>query len=154
MNTPMRRIDRQVSGKHALEILNNGLYGVLSLCSSSGEPYGVPMNYVLKGSCIYFHCAAQGLKLDLLKENTGASFCVVGMAETIPDKFSTRYESVIASGNVSVIEGEEKKEALMLFVHKYSPDFEREGREYIDRDERITTVIKLSACHIAGKSRK
>jgi uncharacterized protein len=154
MKIPMRRKDRMVSDEQALEILEKGTYGVLSMSSPMGEPYGVPMNYVLKGRDIYFHCASSGYKLEMLKVNNRASFCVVGKAETIPDKFSTRYESVIASGNAAPAGGDEKREALLLFVIKYSPEFIREGKEYIDRDEGITSVIKLATDDITGKSRK
>jgi hypothetical protein len=154
MKIPMRKADRRISDEETLEILKKGIYGILSMCAPSGEAYGIPLNYVIKGREIYFHCAMQGSKLDFLKNNNKASFCVVGKAEIIPDKFSTRYESVIASGITSLIDGEEKREALIKLVEKYSPDFIREGVQHIDKNGNITAVFKLSIENITGKSRK
>jgi len=65
-------------------LLQVGVYGVLSTAGSGGLPYGVPLNYVYHKNVIYFHCAVDGLKLDLLNQNNMVSFCVV-------DKYSAGY---------------------------------------------------------------
>ncbi len=131
MDSKLRRQDRQISDSEAMEILRKGEYGVLSMCSLTNEGYGVPLSFVLVGNDIYFHCAAEGAKLRFLKENNKASFCVVGNTKLLPSKLSTIYESAIAKGITTEVNGEEKKEALMRITEKYSGDFIEEGKEAI-----------------------
>jgi len=35
--------------------------------------------------------------------NHGVSFCVVGETQLLPEKFFTRYESVVVSGNAAIV---------------------------------------------------
>ncbi len=150
----MRRKDRAVTETEAIEILIKGEYGILSMCTAENEAYGIPLNYVLDNNQIYFHCAAVGSKLDCLRNNNKVSFCVVGNTTVIPSDFGTLYESAIVSGTTSEVAGNEKREALMRIIEKYSADFIKEGNEYIDKLYDRVTVIKLSIQSITGKARR
>ena len=154
MDSTLRRHDRKITEIEALDILSKGEYGILSMCSSANEGYGVPLNFVLVGNDIYFHCATEGAKLRFLKENNKVSFCVVGKTVLLPSKFGTTYESAIASGTTTEVEGEEKQEALIQITKKYSADFMEEGKEYIKRYFDRVKVIKLSIGSLTGKARK
>ena len=88
-----------------------------------GQAYGVPLNYVFKNNCLYFHCALEGHKLDNIRANNKVSFCVVGKTKVLPDKFSTEYESAMAFGTASVVQGEERYEALLRSCGKILPGF-------------------------------
>jgi len=103
---------------------------------------------------IYLHCATEGSKLDFLRHNNKVSFCVVGKTELIPSKFATIYESAIAFGLITEVEGEEKREALMKILEKYSGNFIPQGIEYINKLFDKVAIIKLSIETITGKSRK
>jgi len=153
INNAIRRQDREITESEAIEIIQKGEYGVLSICSPNGG-YGIPLNYALKDRTLYFHCAIEGSKLDYLRNNNKASFCVVGKTEVLPSKFATNYESVIAFGLATEVEGEEKREALMLIVEKYSADFIQEGKEYLEKLYDRVKVLKLSIESITGKARK
>jgi nitroimidazol reductase NimA-like FMN-containing flavoprotein (pyridoxamine 5'-phosphate oxidase superfamily) len=118
------------------------------------EGYGVPLNYVFYGNAFYFHCAKEGSKLDYLRNNPKVSFCVVGETKVLPSQFGTLYESVIVFGNTSVVEGTEKLEALKQLIEKYSGEYIREGKEYIDKLYGKVNVIRLTAESICGKARK
>ena len=96
----MRRHDRDMIFNDTIELLKNGQYGVLSISGDEGYPYGIPLNYVYDEGQIYFHSALEGHKIDGINRNNKVSFCIVGEVETIPNKFSTRYRSVIAIGKV------------------------------------------------------
>ncbi len=78
---------------------------------------------------------------------------MVGATELLPEKFSTRYESVIAAGEIRELEGEEKKLALGWLVEKYAPEFLLQGKEYIANAEDKTRVFALHVRHITGKRR-
>jgi len=150
----MRRSDRAISEEKALAILNKAEYGVLSTVSENGEPYGVPLSFCIIDNCIYFHCAIEGQKIDNIKHNPSVSFCVVGKTEVLPEKFSTRYESVIVFGKAEEVFASDKQRGLEGLLHKYSPDFVEQGMKYIDtlRDE--TRVFRITINKLSGKARR
>ena len=150
----MRRKDRAVTEKEAIEILIKGEHGILSMCTPENEGYGIPLNYVLDNHQIYFHSAAAGSKLDYLRTNNKVSFCVVGNTTVIPSDFGTLYESAIVSGTTSEVDGNEKRDALIKIIEKYSTDFIIEGNEYIDKLYDRVSVIKLSIQSINGKAKR
>lgn len=150
----MRRQDRKTDDKQALRILESGEYGILSTSGSNGYAYGVPVSYAYSEGCIYFHCAVEGHKLDNIAHNNKVSFCVVGETEVLPGNFSTKYESVVVFGKASEVNGDEKREALMTILRKYSPKFMDKGIEYIKADASKTKVIKIEIEHMTGKSRE
>lgn len=150
----IRRQDRKIESNDVIEkILSAGEYGVLCTTSESSYPYGVPVNYIYYNKNIYFHCAIEGYKLENIKYNNKVSFCVVGVTEVLPNKFSTKYESVIVFGKAIEVINEEKEMALINLIDKYSPDFKEEGFKYIKKAEDKTKVIKIEIDHISGKSK-
>ncbi len=150
----MRRLDRKISDDEAVEILQKGEFGVLSMSSPNNEGYGIPLNYAFDNNKIYFHCALEGSKLNYLKNNNKVSFCVVGRTELLPSKFGTAYESVIVSGIITEVEEEEKKDALLRIIEKYSSSHIPKGKKYIDKSHKDVNVIKLTISLISGKARK
>jgi nitroimidazol reductase NimA-like FMN-containing flavoprotein (pyridoxamine 5'-phosphate oxidase superfamily) len=150
----VRRKDREIGTHEAIELLSNCEYGVLSTVGKDGQPYGVPLSYAYKNNCIYFHCALDGHKIENIKENSKVSFCVVGNTNVLPNKFSIQYESAIAFGVASEVQGAERNSALLGLLEKYSPEFIEEGKKYIDQNEKATKVIKIEIGHISGKARR
>ena len=129
-------------------------YGVLSMASDDSIPYGVPLNFAFAENAIYFHCALEGTKVDLLSENRRVSFCTVGRTRVLPDQFGTKYESVIVTGRVEELFAEDKHRGLVLLIRKYSPDYMAEGLEYIDKLFDRTKVFRILIESITGKARK
>ena len=150
----MRRHDRALSAAEAETLLAHGEYGVLSTSGEGGYPYGVPLSYAYVDGVVYFHSAMTGAKLDNLAVCDKVSFCVVGRTQTLPDKFSTEYESVVVFGRATAVTGEEKQKALLALVQKYSPDFLESGKAYIERAAAKTNVIKVAVEHMTGKARR
>ena len=150
----MRRDDRAISAEEARHLLETAEYGVLSMASSDGVPYGIPLNFAFVRDCIYFHCALEGEKIDLLSANRKVSFCVVGRTEVLPEKFGTKYESVVAAGIVEELFEKDKREGLVLLLRKYSPDYIEEGLKYIDKLFDKTKVFRICLESITGKARK
>jgi len=150
----MRRKDRSISQQEAMAILQKAEYGVLSIASLDGEPYGIPLNYCVIGDAIYFHCAIEGRKLDILSRNDSVSFCVVGDTEVLPEKFGMKYESVIISGAAQEVMRSEKQLALESLLKKYSQAFYNEGIEQIKPNINRTRVYKIIIQTITGKAHK
>ncbi len=149
----MRKIERKMDNNKALKLLKAGEYGILSTCGEDNQPYGIPLNYVVFDNKIYFHCANVGSKLDNIHYNNKVCFTVIPHTELMPEKFSTKYESVVVMGEASLVREEEKLKPLMEFIKKYSPKFLKEGQEYIDRAKSKVTLIEMNVENISGKER-
>jgi len=150
----MRRKDRKIDYEEARSLLAAGEYGIISMTGPDGTPYGVPVNYCVVADAIYFHCAESGLKLDSIAADNRVSFCVVGQTEIQPEKFSTRYESVIVSGRALEVDGDEKQLALEGLLDKYSAQFRTEGLAYIAKLWQKTKVFKITIEGITGKAHR
>jgi nitroimidazol reductase NimA-like FMN-containing flavoprotein (pyridoxamine 5'-phosphate oxidase superfamily) len=147
----IRRKDKEVGKDEAIDLLAVCEYGVLSTIGNDGQPYGVPLNYVYKDNCIYFHCALTGHKIDNIADHPKVSFCAVGDTKVLPSEFSTEYVSAIAFGVASEVQGTERYNALVWLLDKYSPEFIEEGKKYIEKHDKATKVIKIEIQHIGGK---
>lgn len=150
----MRRSEREIDKEQAIDLLQKGQYGVLSIAGENGYAYGIPLNYVYIDGSIYFHCAKEGNKLDNISFNNKVSFCVVGNTEPIAEKFSYRYESTIIFGKATEVFENEKVTALIALIQKYSNEFYEKGVEYIKNSKSETKVMKITVEHISGKARK
>lgn len=150
----MRKKQREITEEEGIEILNNGEYGILATIGENGYTYATPLSYVYYNDAVYFHCAVEGSKLDNIKYNDKVSFCVVGKTKVLPEKFSTEYESAIVFGRAIILEKEEKIRVLTAIIEKYSPDFKKEGLEYIERAAGATCVVKIEIDRLTGKARR
>lgn len=140
-----------------IDLLHKSEYGFLSLGNEeNGYAYGIPMSYAYdeEADTLYFHCAPEGQKLDIIRQDNKISFCIIGRTEPIANQFTTLYESVLAFGQADVtLSDEEKRKALRLLVKKYSPGFEELGEKYMDKSWDRTTVFKIKIEHITAKAK-
>lgn len=150
----MRRKDNELQNDDIVKILKNNSYGILSTISENGYPYGVPLNYIFLNDSIYFHSAIKGHKLDNILNNDKVSFCVIGQSYVLPEEFNTKYESVIIFGKAIEVFDDEKDSALLEMINKYSSDYIKEGKEYIEKAGKGTRVIKINIEHISGKAER
>jgi nitroimidazol reductase NimA-like FMN-containing flavoprotein (pyridoxamine 5'-phosphate oxidase superfamily) len=150
----MRRQDRAIGEKEALDLLSEAEYAVLSTVNENGAPYGVPLNFCVIKDCIYFHCAAEGQKIDNILRNRLVSFCVVGNTEVLPGKFSTKFASAIVSGTAEEVFALDKQLALEGLLKKYSAEYFDKGKKYIVAAEGKTRVFKIIIKELTGKARK
>lgn len=151
----MRRTDRQLSREEAMEILNKGEYGILATVDSEGQPYGVPLSYVVSNNCIYFHGVdSESYKYDNIQGNKKVSFTVVTDTKVLPDQFATLYKSAIVLGEASIVDDkEERLAAFRELLKKYSSDFLKEGEDYIKSSGPKTRLTKVTIDSVTGKGR-
>jgi len=151
----IRRKDRALDNEKTIQLLKMGEYGFLAMCGLNGYGYGIPMNYVLEGKSLYFHCATEGFKLENIRNNNRVSFCVTGSTKVLPDKFSTEYESALIFGRIAFdLSEEECYKALDLLVAKYCPDFVDISQNYINKSFHRTNILRLDMEHLSGKSKR
>lgn len=153
---PMRRKDREIGQEEALQIIQNGEYGVLSLTDTDGSPYGVPMNYCCVDGIIYFHGTNQGgHKAECIGNGCSACFTVVGFTQVLPSEFGTKFSSAMAFGRISpVSERKEKELALQGLLHKYSEAFWNKGLAFIGSCFDRVGVWRFDVEFVTGKARK
>lgn len=149
----MRRKGQLLPREEAEAILRRGTSGVLALAGDDGYPYAVPISYVYDGDRIYFHCAAAGHKLDAVRRNAKASFCVIGQDQVVPEAYATYYRSVIVFGQIRELEDEaEKRAAIERLAVRYAPEDTPDGRRAaIDREWAALCMLEMRVDHMTGK---
>lgn len=150
----MRRKEKQLGQELVDGILSQGEYGTLATIGENGYPHSLPLSYEYFDGKIYFHGALEGKKLDDIRNNPRVSFSVVTDTNVVPKKFSTAYKSVIVYGKANIIEGEEKKKALLRLIEKYSSSFMENGKKYVDKAASKTAVVEITIEHMTGKENK
>ena len=126
----MRRKRQELSRENTAAILERRASGVLALAEEGGFPYAVPLSYVYTGDKLYFHCAKSGHKLELIRQNLKASFCVVDQDQIVPEQDTTYFRSAIVFGELRVMEdGPEKRAAIEALAAKYDPEGPADGRK-------------------------
>lgn len=149
----MRRKRQMLSEDDCKIILREGTSGVLALSGDDGYPYAVPLSYVYDGEKIFFHCAKSGHKLDAVRRNPKASFCVIGQDKVVPEEYTTYYRSVIAFGTVRILEDDrEKYDSVQEIALKYAPlDTEEQRRAAIEREWSSLCMLEMTIEHLTGK---
>ena len=149
----MRRSRQCLGEAQTLEILDRGSHGVLALIGDGGYPYALPISYAREGDRLYMHCAKAGHKLDALRAEPRASFCVVARDEVVPEEFTTRYRSAIAFGRIHELAGEEEiLRALRLLCAKYCPEAAEAAVEAeIARERAGVNVLEFKIERLSGK---
>ena len=122
----MRRKDREVTDQKEIFDILNRCDTVRIAMQGEKYPYAVPVSFGAEMQdgkpVIYFHCARQGLKVDLLKENPAV--CVEGdiflKIEPTDHGITTRYESVIGFGECRFLtDPEEILHGLKVLTEHY-----------------------------------
>ena len=152
----VRRKDRQISPEESREILERGAYGVLGTVDSDGQPYAVPLSYVVIDNEICFHCAHEGHKIENLAANPRVSFVVVGRAEAVYNgHFTTYYESAMVFGRVREITADDQKyAAIYALTEKYTPDHMDQAPDYIRKLMKPMAIYAVSIETLTGKANR
>ena len=148
----MRRQEREIRDEAEIqEILEKGLVCRLGLYDGQ-YPYVVPLNYGYRNGCMYFHCAREGKKTDILKKNgrvcieVDIDFRVV-RGET-PCRWTAKYRSVIGFGRARIIDDErEKKAGLDVIMAHYGGS----GGGYDEKSLQRTSLIEVVLESVTGK---
>ena len=152
----MRRKRQALTQAQCQAILEQGSCGVLALSGDGGYPYAVPLSYLYHQGKLYFHCGKSGHKLDALRREPKASFCVVAQDQVAPLEYTTLYRSVIVFGRLRELEDDrEKRAAIEALALKYAPqDTPAHREEAIQRDWGPLCVLELTPEHVSGKQGK
>lgn len=152
----MRRKKQMLSRERCLEILKQSSCGVLAVSGDDAYPYAVPLSFVYDQGKIYFHSALEGHKIDALKQQNKASFCIIANDDVVPEKYTTYFRSVIAFGKIRILNEEsEIQNAVRKLALKYVPEDSAEKRDTeIDRFRNAFCMLELTIEHLSGKEAK
>jgi nitroimidazol reductase NimA-like FMN-containing flavoprotein (pyridoxamine 5'-phosphate oxidase superfamily) len=121
----IRRKEKEISDKNEmLAILENAKYITIAMCADN-EPYLVTLShgYDRERNCIYFHCAGEGKKIDILKEQNkvwGQALMDKGYVQGSCDHL---YATTQFMGRVTFVENsDEKKHALEVMINALEDD--------------------------------
>lgn len=154
----MRRKDRQVNGMEEMhQIISRCQVCHLALSEPNGQPYALALNFGYQpgpAPTLYFHCARQGRKLDLIRANPKAAFILdreLGLTTgAMACDWGMDYESIMGSGIMTIVsDPQERKAGLDVIMAHYgnpSPDYSPQSLEH-------TTVLKLTIAEMTGKRR-
>lgn len=144
----MRKANRQKDADWAYEVFDKAPYVTVSMVRPDGTPYGLPLSLVRKGDVFYFHCAAEGEKLDCLKASPVVSLSAVSKCtpkfEEEKQNFTEYYHSAVALGRAETVTSDEEKiEALRLLCQRFLPKYMEHFDDAIARSLDRTTIIKI-----------
>ena len=123
----MRRKEKQITDKQELEtILRKATLCHLAM-STENQPYVVPLCFGYQSDTLYFHSAAEGKKLEMLRQNPKVSFAIELNNEIVKAKdacnWGMNYLSLIGSGEAFFLDDEtERINALDLIMEQYSTE--------------------------------
>lgn len=155
----MRRKDREIVEKSELLAILRKADSCRVAFAVDNTPYIVCMNHAVKWDgelpVIYFHCAHEGRKIDMMKKNNYVCFQadtdhkLEYMAEKV--YCTMNYSSITGMGYLKIVEdSHERIEALNHIMEHHGhtvPDKYPEGS--LSR----TTVIRLDVTEIYGKKK-
>lgn len=144
---------RQLPEEECIAVLKSETRGVLSVIGEGGYPYGSPMNhwYNDEDRCIYFHCGNIGHRLDALRQDDRASFCVYTQGEHKEGDWAWTVKSVIVFGKIEIIDEMPRiVDITTRLSRKFGLDDATIEEEIRDSGHR-TLLLKLTPENICGK---
>ena len=148
----MRRKDQEITDNETLsKIIGSAQVCRLGL-SDDNHPYIVPLCFGYKNDTLYFHSAAEGKKIEIIKNNPRVCFEFdqnMGLVqEEKPCSWGIKYQSIIGYGEAIFVENaDEKLEALNIIMSQYSGDKFSFQEAAINK----TTVFKVVISEMTGK---
>lgn len=157
----MRRKDREItSADEIIAVIERCKVMHLAMIDN-GKPYVVPLNfgYTYENGrlTLYFHCASQGRKTDILKKSPDVCFEMDGGHRLIEGStdcaYGYGYESVIGSGRCEFITDSGEKIKALTELMKHQTGVDRKYEFDSNAVEKIC-VCRITADEFSGKARR
>ncbi len=151
----MRRSDKELKEKQQLEtVIARAQVCRLGLVDN-GLAYIVPLNFGYHDGSLYFHCASEGRKLDLIRSNATVSFEMEADVKLLegdkPCGWTTRFASIMGYGRAEILEApEEKRKGLEIVFGHYSSA----PCEFVEDTMKRIVVIRVDIDSMTGKASK
>jgi nitroimidazol reductase NimA-like FMN-containing flavoprotein (pyridoxamine 5'-phosphate oxidase superfamily) len=157
----MRRKDKEITNiDDKLKIIEKCKFCRIGLCENN-RPYVVPLNYGYlyeNGKLtLFFHGAAEGEKVDIIKSNNNACFEIDCDAKLIEGDAACDYgyafKSVIGFGEITILETSEEKTAALNYLMRHQTG---KDTEYSFEESQLKNVLifKMDVQEFTGKEKK
>ncbi len=155
----MRRKDRKISEQAEIEEIIKKADVCRIAMIDGDEPYIVALNFGYKHgkpSVLYFHCANEGRKIDVIKRNNKVCFQMDVDHVLITAKkacgFTMKFKSVVGQGRIHIVSDiKEKIDGLNYIMKQYTGI---DQYEYEEKMLDITTILRLEIEEITGKQKQ
>lgn len=151
----MRKAEREITDQEELEkVIMKAEVCRLGMVDD-GEPYIVPLNFGYRNGVLYFHCAREGRKLDIVRQNPRVCFELESDVHLVPGEkacqWTSSFRSVIGWGKATVVlDDAGLKEGMEALMSHYT-----EGPfEFDPRSLALTAVIRVDVERMSGKRSK
>lgn len=150
----MRKSEREITSREEIEEVLRAST-ILRLAMVDGDrPYIIPVNFGYENGRIWFHCAKEGKKLDLIAINPRVAFEVESDVEIISAEvacgWTVNFRSVVGTGVAHLITDEAEKlrglDALM--AHHGGP-----VGEYRPKAVEKAAIVRIDIEEMTGKKK-
>ena len=155
----MRRQDRELHSREDIIAVIKKCTVCRVAFSDEPYPYIVPLNFGFEEHSgqltLWFHCAPEGRKIDLLRHSPKVAFEMDSPGRYIDGETACdstiEFESVCGNGTLEILTDAEKIPALDRLMRQYSdkPKF-----QYDERLLKTVAVLKLTVHEVTGKRLK
>jgi nitroimidazol reductase NimA-like FMN-containing flavoprotein (pyridoxamine 5'-phosphate oxidase superfamily) len=154
----IRRKEKSIETEdEMLAIIERAKYVTIAMCQDN-EPYLVTLSHGFdrQRHCIYFHCAQEGKKVDMLKMNNsvwGQAIDDIGYVEGACDHL---FASIHFRGIVTFVDDiKEKEYALNVMIHQLEPDPEKVIAAQITPESlQRVNIGRIDIQYMSGKKSK
>jgi len=154
----IRRKEKAIDSRdEMIAVLETSKYITIAMCQND-IPYLVTLShgYDRENDCIYFHCAREGKKVDILTENSiiwGQAIEDHGYADGACDHL---YATIQFKGNVSFVEDmKEKEHALRIMINSLESNPEPVVEEQItEKSVKRVHIGRIDIDYMSGKKSK
>jgi uncharacterized protein len=154
----MRRKEREVTDIKEIEAIISECDACRIAIANNNTPYIVTMNFGYSGgenSHLFFHCAREGRKLDMIRNNNFVCFEMDAGHNIYKGKkgcdWGMEYSSVVGYGRILFVDDEvEKNAGLRYIMDQYG------GSGVYSFDKKVlarTKVLRLDISEMTGKKK-
>jgi len=120
-----------------------------------GAPYVTPTNYWRIGDHVYWHGSSASRMLKVQQTGIPVCFSVTHLDGFVFSRAAFNhnilYRSVMAFGNAELVEEQEKREVLQIFVDRLAPGLWAYARQPTEQEWKATKVIRLKLDEVSAK---
>lgn len=149
---PMRKARKEITERSELEAVLARADVLYLALHDEPAPYVIPLSFGYADGALWFHCASEGTKLDLLRRDPRVGFAAVTdarvVAGTAACDFSATGESVVGRGTARVCtDPDERRRGLDALMRHHGMDRPEYRADALAR----TCVVRIDVEELRGK---
>ncbi len=152
----LRRSEKALDDPKEIEQILASVKIMTVACCSGNEPYLFTVDFAWDPQTrdLWFHCATEGRKMEILRTNPRVCVTVVEDHGYIQGECDHAFRSLVMEGIAEVVTDlSEKRRALKLLVEKSEPEPEVVLARLVGNDDAVRKVglVRISVDSISGK---